>query len=178
MRFQDQVPASERDTVFWYRVAARTPDGNLSFLSPPERAIFPNRELPLAPTIRATHLGSDHVGCEIAVDSTDGPWSFTSELSATPLGVNCGTRTIAVDTVDGNTCKDVTHQPILPPPGAGHGAKGGGASITPAAGATTPGGGGAVDADGGEGGDSMVLPILIFLLALAMGAGLSTDPRR
>ena len=40
-------------------------------------------------------------------------------------------------TGNGNTCKDVTHQPILPPPGAGHGAKGGGAPITPAAGATT-----------------------------------------
>lgn len=42
-------PAAQKGKVFWYRIAARGQDGNLSELSEPVRGFFPDRTRPLRP---------------------------------------------------------------------------------------------------------------------------------
>lgn len=62
-RMRDQVPASSKDTVYWYRVAAEAGPrnsptvGRLSFLSAPQRGFFPDREPPAPPVVTVTKDG-------------------------------------------------------------------------------------------------------------------------
>ncbi|MCB1744088.1 MAG: hypothetical protein KDK91_27190, partial [Gammaproteobacteria bacterium] len=46
-RFEDPVPAANKGNVYWYRIMVRDTDGNLSPLSAPVRALFPERARPL-----------------------------------------------------------------------------------------------------------------------------------
>jgi len=64
VRLQDALPAAGPGEVmtpddgigntYWYRVAAETPDGILSYLSAPQRGLVPDRTLPPAPQIEIT----------------------------------------------------------------------------------------------------------------------------
>ncbi|MEL7448497.1 MAG: hypothetical protein AAFN78_04765, partial [Pseudomonadota bacterium] len=49
IEFADDVPALDRGSVYWYRVAAIGTGGNVSSLSAPVRGFFPNRDRPSRP---------------------------------------------------------------------------------------------------------------------------------
>ena len=82
VRLRDSTPAILKDTVLWYRIAsvAGTADenGRLSFLSAPQRGLFPDRTPPPEPLVEVTKPGTVPVGCELKTVA-GGPWSFTDE---------------------------------------------------------------------------------------------------
>lgn len=84
IRFQDTVPASEtnRETgrVFWYRLAAQTADKRLSLLTSPQRALFPERELPDSPTVALERTAEELISCSLETTDTTGPWDFIDDL--------------------------------------------------------------------------------------------------
>lgn len=84
VRFRDTVPASEtnRETgrVFWYRLAAQTADKRLSLLTSPQRALFPERELPDKPLLTAERSNDYLCGCTIESTVTTDPWDFIDDL--------------------------------------------------------------------------------------------------
>jgi len=144
MRFRDRVPADQKDTVFWYRVAAEVtsaadakdvpgtptpppPDADtvrLSFLSAPQRGLFPDRTPPPEPIVEVTTPEVEE-GCEVEFDANGGP-SFNE--SVTEKGglfeLNCTytqngqqvTEVISnltrggVSNLDGPACQEVTQK--------------------------------------------------------------------
>ena len=92
VRFLDEVPAGDKGRVYWYRVASYTADGRASVLSPPVRGLFPDRELPPAPTVDAKRPGLRPEGCRAEVRRTTGPWLFQVgfEDASQPFSLRCG----------------------------------------------------------------------------------------
>jgi hypothetical protein len=95
VRFVDRVPAAVPGKVYWYRVASRTPEGRLSFLSAPERGFFPDKTLPAPPEVEVTRKTSGEVpaGCEF-VEQTNvyTMWTFEDQVDVsgqTEFGVSC-----------------------------------------------------------------------------------------
>ncbi len=60
-RMRDVVPAGNKDTVYWYRIVSEAttpfPVGRLSFMSAPQRGLFPDREPPLPPDVQVLKPG-------------------------------------------------------------------------------------------------------------------------
>jgi hypothetical protein len=75
----DEAPALEKGNIFWYRLAAKSIAGRLSFLSEPLRVNFPDRDLPEAPSVSITYAGDgdENCGCELDYEASDEPWSFS-----------------------------------------------------------------------------------------------------
>jgi len=88
-RFEDEAPPFLPGDVLWYRVASKTPDGRLSFLSAPQRGIFPNRNLPPKPVIEGKRPGTVRDGCELDVIGSRGSWSFTDEVDSSSFALDC-----------------------------------------------------------------------------------------
>lgn len=88
-RFEDEAPAFARGEVLWYRVASRTLDRRLSFLSAPQRGMFPDRTLPPKPIIEAKRPGTVRDGCELAVDGPRSTWSLVDEIDSSLFGLDC-----------------------------------------------------------------------------------------
>ncbi|MDF1763513.1 MAG: hypothetical protein P1U57_08905, partial [Oleibacter sp.] len=62
----DETPAQNKSTVYWYRVAARTPSGRLSLLGEPIRVNFPDRSLPEKPIVKVTYQENNALlGCSV-----------------------------------------------------------------------------------------------------------------
>ncbi|MCK4704691.1 MAG: hypothetical protein KAT90_04345, partial [Gammaproteobacteria bacterium] len=66
--FRDTEPQLNKNNVYWYRIAAVTGGDNLSLLTPPLRAIFPDRTLPPKPEITITHPAQVANGCQVMVE--------------------------------------------------------------------------------------------------------------
>jgi len=106
-----------KDTVYWYRIAsvAGIPDenGRLSFLSAPQRGLFPNREPPLEPDVEVMRPGKNPAGCELISDP-GAPWSFSEEINTNEIGNNftlsCSTEFFSapgVSSVTGSSCLQI-----------------------------------------------------------------------
>jgi len=110
--FQDRVPAGEKDQVWWYRIASVTADGAVSHLTPPQRAIFPDRALPLPPTVNVSDTGRP--ACQATVESLEGPWSLglAFQDNSQPITVSCGDAP-AVELFEKDLFGDCTK--IVPP---------------------------------------------------------------
>lgn len=54
---------NQKGQVYWYRIASRTKDNRLSFLSEPIRALFPDRNLPDKPTVEISTPDEKICGC-------------------------------------------------------------------------------------------------------------------
>ncbi len=83
-RMRDTVPAGNKDTVYWYRIVSEAttpfPFGRLSFMSAPQRGLFPDRTPPPEPIVEVTKPGDNILGCEVIGDP-DAPWSFDENVS-------------------------------------------------------------------------------------------------
>lgn len=99
VRFVDQVPAGDKGQVYWYRIASFTADGRLSRLSYPVRGLFPERELPPAPTVNVTRAARTPAGCQAAVRRDDGPWNFSIDFvdRNQPFELSCGAASFKAD---------------------------------------------------------------------------------
>ncbi len=100
IRFVDNTPYQSRGEVFWYRIATRGTNGNLSALSEPIRALFPDRDKPdralldgvgfsgdldCPPNLfRARVQSAPNLGLPFAIDSTAG-------ASAATFRIGCAT---------------------------------------------------------------------------------------
>ena len=84
VRLRDSSPALIKDTVLWYRIAsvAGTPgdNGRLSFLSAPQRGLFPDRTTPDEPIVEVLKPGPNRTGCELKTVPGQ-PWSFNEDWS-------------------------------------------------------------------------------------------------
>lgn len=121
VRLRDRVPAAVKDTVFWYRIAsvAGTPDdkGRLSFLSAPQRGLFPDRTPPLEPDVEVLKPGKKVAGCELISDP-DALWSYTEEIDTKEKGNNftlsCSIggsySAPEVSSITGNSCVQILTQ--------------------------------------------------------------------
>ncbi len=91
-RLTDALPANTPGDVYWYRIASRTPDGRLSQLSAPVRAIFPDRSTPEMPVHESTTSnGEENCGCDLAVINADKPWRFEDRIGRTSfIEMQCG----------------------------------------------------------------------------------------
>jgi hypothetical protein len=107
VRLRDTSPAIVKDTVIWYRIASVAgsddKNGRLSFLSAPQRALFPNRTPPPEPIIEVTKPGNSvPIGCELKTVA-GGPWSFTDERvideKAKEFTVSCASNSFFDDGV-------------------------------------------------------------------------------
>ena len=74
----DQEPALQKGDIYWYRLAAKSNAGRLSFLSEPVRVNFPDRSLPESPLVSVSYPGdgSENCGCELDYQTSADPWSF------------------------------------------------------------------------------------------------------
>jgi hypothetical protein len=99
VRFVDQVPAGDKGQVYWYRIASYTADGRLSRLSYPVRGLFPDRDLPAAPTVNVTRPARVPSGCQAEVRRTTGPWNLAIDFvdSGRPFELSCGANRFNVD---------------------------------------------------------------------------------
>lgn len=83
VRLRDNIPAGNKDTVYWYRIAsvAGTSDDKwrLSFLGKPQRGLFPDRTPPPEPIVEVLKPSND--SCEIIADPSR-LWRFQDK---TPL---------------------------------------------------------------------------------------------
>ncbi len=95
--FQDRTPTGTTEQVYWYRVAARTPDGRLSFLSAPQRALVPDRELPAAPTVSMERTAQVPTGCEIVNAGASTVPRLTDRLDFSAFTVGCDTAQVVFD---------------------------------------------------------------------------------
>lgn len=92
IRLRDEVPAGNKDTVYWYRIASVAGDPKnerLSFLSAPQRGFFPDREPPNEPIVEVLREGDTPTGCRIESDARK-EWHFEEQFSAfgqTPYGL-------------------------------------------------------------------------------------------
>lgn len=91
IQLEDSGPANAKGVVFWYRIAARTADGRVSLLTPPVRALFPDRELPSQPSVTAKRPG-EVTQCEVQVRDAD-RWTYTNNVGGGSVAVHCGEET-------------------------------------------------------------------------------------
>ena len=90
MRFYDDAPKNDPGGVYWYRVASVTPDGRLSLLSAPQRAISPDREMPARPNVSMWRPAQvPDGGCEVVVDDDRGAWGFREQLDGQQFVLSC-----------------------------------------------------------------------------------------
>lgn len=77
----DTEPAAQKGAIYWYRLAAKSDAGRLSFLSEPIRVNFPDRSLPASPLVSITYPGdgTQSCGCELDYQPSSTPWSFTAD---------------------------------------------------------------------------------------------------
>ncbi len=95
LQFNDVVPVTGAGTVYWYRVASRDFNGNVSSLSAPVRALFPKTNRPLRGALSNAQLGTQ--SCSYQVNSTGTSSSIpfasdaTSSSDAASVIFSCGT---------------------------------------------------------------------------------------
>lgn len=101
VRFIDEVPASDKARVYWYRVASFTPSGRFSHLSAPVRGLFPDRNLPEAPRVDVTRPGGNAQGCRATVTRKDGPWNFDIAFkdNGNSFELSCGKTLVRSETL-------------------------------------------------------------------------------
>lgn len=85
----DEQPALQKGDIYWYRLAAKSNAGRLSFLSEPVRVNFPDRSLPESPMVNVSYPGdgSETCGCELDYQASNDAWSFNVE-NGLPTSVN------------------------------------------------------------------------------------------
>ncbi len=97
VRLRDKVPAGAKDTVYWYRIVSvagnSSSNQRVSFLSAPQRGLFPNRTPPDEPIVEIKKMGKTRNGCEL-ISSPNAEWRFDEKLSplgevAAPLTLTC-----------------------------------------------------------------------------------------
>jgi len=78
IRFNDTFLTQDENVgnTFWYRIASKTADGNISPLSAPIRGVFWDRVLPQKPTFTAFRNGN----CCNLTTTGGGNWAFTDEV--------------------------------------------------------------------------------------------------
>jgi len=132
VRLTDQVPAGteidpdtgepidNRDKVYWYRVMSEAttpaPVGRLSYMSAPQRGIFPNRKTPPPPDVEVTKPGQRPQGCRIEADSSQKDWSFEEDIDdgstekELTFRLSCATESYSESQVqlpDGAACREI-----------------------------------------------------------------------
>ena len=96
--FKDTQPQLNKNNVYWYRIAAVTGSDNFSFLTPPLRAIFPDRTLPAKPQITVTHRGKVMNDCQVVAEKNPSAWSLTNNVrTSAEMTLNCDGSSFAVD---------------------------------------------------------------------------------
>jgi hypothetical protein len=99
--FRDTEPQSNKNDVYWYRIAAVTANDSFSLLTPPLRAIFPNRTLPDPPNITITHPGSVMNDCQVVAEKNPTAWSLTNNVrTSDEMTLHCDGNSYAVDSVN------------------------------------------------------------------------------
>lgn len=109
VRLRDQVPAAQKDTVYWYRVASvagSLEQPRLSFLSAPQRGLFPDRTPPPEPLVEVLRPGKTPTGCRLISDSSSDIWRFKEQLSPNEKPANF------VLNCNGNSTYSITGQDI------------------------------------------------------------------
>lgn len=98
MRFRDTAPAVAKGKVHWYRFAAVSANGQPSLLTPPERALFPDRDLPAKPAVSVSRTDDVLSGCSLSLQD-EPEWSFQDNVGRyNDLALNCGDATVVVPT--------------------------------------------------------------------------------
>lgn len=122
IRLVDETPAADPGVVYWYRVASVTTGSRASLLSPPVRAITPERTPPAAPEVTFEAGGDAQCGCRLEVVNATTTWQLRDGIqTGRRVGVACGqqsnlpdpTQTFAVRELDEATdtlCRLVTQQ--------------------------------------------------------------------
>ena len=96
--FKDTEPQLNKGNVYWYRIAAVTASDSFSLLTPPLRAIFPERTLPAKPQVSITHPGKELSGGSLNVTTIKAAWDVTNNITTIPEFVlNCGANSFDVN---------------------------------------------------------------------------------
>lgn len=93
IRLQDSSPAENKNRVYWYRVASKSASGRVSVLSPPHRALYPDRSLPEKPEPVITRSDLEPVGCKLEVVDENANWKFEDGIKlSTTVDFLCGSQ--------------------------------------------------------------------------------------
>lgn len=111
---RDTEPAENKGDVYWYRVAARSDSGRLSFLSEPIRVNFPDRTLPARPQVDLSipNDGTEICGCEVNYNDTGSAWQFAVDSTIdSSFALSCGGSEFSVTdktlaSASGGACRD------------------------------------------------------------------------
>ncbi len=89
---KDEAPANNKGDIYWYRVAAKSSSGRLSFLTEPVRVNFPDRSLPESPLVTVSYPGdgSEICDCELDYQDNNDPWAFSVDAGlGNAVTLNC-----------------------------------------------------------------------------------------
>ncbi len=89
--FEDAAPANNKGLVYWYRIASRDLDGNVSALSEPVRGFFPERKTPASCGLDSISFGSKECGYSLNVHApvADKPYALDLTGTADYVATSC-----------------------------------------------------------------------------------------